>query len=651
MNPPPSQPDVVDGQGKPISIGVRLGGGGEGTVYEVKNAPDRAAKVYPNGLSQDRADKIRHMMGMSSAQLNRWMSWPADILLDRQSRRPVGLLIPRIHNKKNVHHLYGPKSRLQDFPRADWRFLIRAAANIAKAFAVVHEARCVIGDVNHGSIMVGTDATVSLIDCESFQISAGTRQYFCEVGMETFTPPELQGVSSFRNISRTADFDNFGLAVIVFHLLFMGRHPFAGRYAGAGDMPIPKAIKEFRFPYGANHKSMQMERPPGTPPLSFVGHDIAALFESAFSRAAVSAARPTAIQWANALNKLEANTKQCSHNKAHWFTRHLSDCPWCYMESLGANPLFPFVTPPTPTGPELDVEFFARQINALSDLSGGPSMLLSAASVSQNARTAGQPNKGAKPIAVLGAVGVFIAGTIALPPLFWVAAIAAFFAYGFFLTALSNESKIVEFRRNLTIAEQNLARAISDWHVKAGPQEFTAAKVRFENRRKTLNDVPASRLRALNALNQNQRKLQLDRFLDQFEIEDANIPNIGPTRKRTLESYGIETAEDVTLARVGAVPGFGPKMVEHLMNWRRTKEAKFIFDPRKAVDPRDVAKVEQTIQTSKLKAEAEFKIAFDEAMKVHASTLKMRNSLHSQIESFQTAVAQARADFNYVSGK
>jgi DNA-binding helix-hairpin-helix protein with protein kinase domain len=650
MNRSQSQPDVVDGQGKPIAIGARLGGGGEGTVYEVKNAPDRAAKVYPNGLSDDRADKIRHMMGMSSTQLNRWMSWPADILLDRRSRRPVGLLIPRIRDKKNVHHLYGPKSRIQDFPRADWRFLIHAAANIAKAFAVVHEARCVIGDVNHGSIMVGADATVSLIDCESFQISAGTRQYFCEVGMETFTPPELQGVSSFRNISRTANYDNFGLAVIVFHLLFMGRHPFAGRYSGAADMPIPKAIKEFRFPYGANHKSMQMERPPGTPPLSFVGPDIADLFESAFSRAAVLTGRPTAINWANALEKLEANTKQCSHNKGHWFTRHLSDCPWCHMESLGANPLFPFVSPLTPTGPGLDIEFFAKQINALSDLAGGPPVMLSAPSVSENARIVGQPKKGAKPIAALGAIGVFIAGTIALPPLFWLAAIAAFFAYGIFQGALSNNDKIAEFRKNLNFAEQNLARAISDWHVKAGSQEFVAAKVRFENRRKTLNDIPANRTRALNALSQNQRNLQLDRFLDKFEIEDAEIPNIGPTRKRTLESYGIETAEDVTPARVGAVPGFGPKMVENLMKWRRTKEAKFVFDPRKAVDPRDIAKVEQAIQTNKLKAEADFKLAFDEAMRAHGSVLNRRKTLQYQIEAFQIAVAQARADFNYVSG-
>ena len=189
-------------------------------------------------------------------------------------------------NKKDIHHLYGPKSRVRDFPRADWRFLVRASANIARAFAVVHDADCVIGDVNHGSILIGEDATVSLIDCDSFQVNTPTQRFLCEVGVETFTPPELQGIP-FKGVVRTPNFDNFGLAVMVFHLLFMGRHPFAGRYSGVGEMPIARAIKECRFAYSANHKSMQMDRPPGTPPLSFVGSEIAQFFEDAFSPAAI----------------------------------------------------------------------------------------------------------------------------------------------------------------------------------------------------------------------------------------------------------------------------------------------------------------------------------------------------------------------------
>jgi DNA-binding helix-hairpin-helix protein with protein kinase domain len=255
-----------------------------------------------------------------------------------------------------------------DFPRADWRFLVRAATNIAKAFAVVHDADCVIGDVNHGSIMVAEDATVRLIDCDSFQVNTPARRFLCEVGIETFTPPELQGIP-FKGVVRKPNSDNFGLVVMIFHLLFIGRHPFAGRYSGAGDMPIAKAIKGCRFPYSANHKAVQMDRPPGTPALSFVGVEVAQLFETAFSRAAIKGGRPTARDWAAGLQKLEANAKECTNNKGHWYPSHVSECPWCQMEAQGANPLFPFVIPGLPGGTRstLDVEEFWRQIEGLGD--------------------------------------------------------------------------------------------------------------------------------------------------------------------------------------------------------------------------------------------------------------------------------------------
>jgi len=264
------KPDVVDSQGRLIPLGAVLGKGGEGTVYEVKQTTVTVAKVYHKPLTQDRTDKIRAMPGMRTEVLGKFTSWPVDLLTIKTTGQPIGLLVPRIANSKNVHHLYCPKSRLQDFSRADWRFLVRAAKNIARAFAVVHDADCVIGDVNHGSIMVAENATVRLIDCDSFQVNTPARLFLCDVGIATFTPAELQGIP-FKDVVRTPNHDHFGLAVMIFQMLFMGRHPFSGRYSGAGDMPIPKAIKECRFPYSINHKAMQMDRPPGTPALSIVG--------------------------------------------------------------------------------------------------------------------------------------------------------------------------------------------------------------------------------------------------------------------------------------------------------------------------------------------------------------------------------------------
>ena len=44
-------------------------------------------------------------------------------------------------------------------------------------------------------------------------------------------------------------------------------------------------------------------------------------------------------------------------------------------------------------------------------------------------------------------------------------------------------------------------------------------------------------------------------------------------------------ALDVTEERVGAVDGFGPARTSGLVGWQRSVEAKFRFDPNKALDP------------------------------------------------------------------
>ena len=106
--------------------------------------------------------------------------------------------MPKITGHKQAFILYSPKLRLQEFPTASWQFLIRSAANAARAFAVVHESGHVIGDVNHGNLFVGGNATVRLIDCDSYQITINGSRWFCEVGMPTHQPPELQNVRTYK---------------------------------------------------------------------------------------------------------------------------------------------------------------------------------------------------------------------------------------------------------------------------------------------------------------------------------------------------------------------------------------------------------------------------------------------------------------------
>ena len=84
------------------------------------------------------------------------------------------------------------------------------------------------------------------------------------------------------------------------------------------------------------------------------------------------------------------------------------------------------------------------------------------------------------------------------------------------------------------------------------------------------------------------------------------------------------------------------------MKWRRSIEAKFVFDPAKAIDPRDIAKVEQEFLAVSTRAETAAKAAHAEALQAHRRILSVRERCRHRMETLQAAVAQARANYNCV---
>lgn len=633
------RPDqIVDDGGQAVVLGTTLGQGGEGAVWDVPARPDLVAKIYHAPLSRDRADKIQLMSRLRTEALGKLTAWPIGLLRHRVNG-PIGLLMPKVADRKDIHHLYSPKSRRSDFQRADWRFLIRSAANTARAFAAVHETGSVIGDVNHGSVLVGQDATVRLIDCDSFQISVNGRRFFCEVGVETFTPPELQG-RSFAGVVRTPNHDNFGLAVLVFQLLFMGRHPFAGRFAGPGDMPIARAIKEIRFPYGSRHQAAQMARPPGAPPLSIVGAEVEFLFERAFAPELIHGGRPSSLDWIQSLSKLETELKQCASNPSHWYRRD-GACPWCPMEGATGVPLFGLQQMAGGQLGSFDILALWRQMDAIADPGPLPSISSPVPQPTSKARGVAQQTAMHRVTPPLAAVAATIAAFIYMPALWFLPGPIVWFLLSKMIDGQAGRAEL-EKETSTVIGQW---RAIEDtWHKRASNRTFEEIKARLVRERRQWEGLPTERLRRLDQLKANQRKLQLDRYLDIYEIASAKIESIGPGRKQTLESYGIETALDVTLAALGGVPGFGPKTNEKLLRWRASIEARFVFDPNRGTDPRDVQQVEASILSEKRDLETKLRTGLNELRQASAQALATRQHMRDQVERAHAAFLQAEAD-------
>src|SRR5665213_2177366 len=255
---------LYDNLNRRVDLGPQLGVGGEGAVFEVVGRPDSVAKIYHKPLDARGEQKLRLMATLARPDLLTVAAWPMATLQQTPNGPLVGILMPRVSGHKEIHTLYSPAHRKKEFPTADWAFLIQSAMNCAVAFDAIHRRGHAIGDVNQSNVLVSPKAMVSLIDCDSYQISAGGKSFPCEVGVPLYTPPELQG-QSFRGVVRTHNHDRFGLAVLIFHLLFVGRHPFSGRPLTRGELPIEKAIKEFKFAFSRAAAQLQIAPPPHAP--------------------------------------------------------------------------------------------------------------------------------------------------------------------------------------------------------------------------------------------------------------------------------------------------------------------------------------------------------------------------------------------------
>jgi DNA-binding helix-hairpin-helix protein with protein kinase domain len=324
-------------------LGPRIGAGGEGTVFNVVGSPELAAKIYDQPgkrppLHQEA--KLCAMISLTRQDLLDVTAWPTATLHERPSGRFCGFIMRKLKELTEIHCLYSPAHRKAVFPHADWRFLVHTAMNCAAAFDTIHGCDVVVGDVNQGNVSVSANGLVTLLDCDSYRV----QKYPCsEVGIDLFTPPELQG-RSFHGVDRTTNHDRFGLAVLVFYLLFMNRHPFAGQYIGAGEMTIGQAIKQHRFAYGRMASTFQMKTPPHALPLSAVSPQLAELFERAFGQESSKPdARPAPSEWVRALRSLLGSLRACTSNPpdpGHVYSTHLANCPWCALMRQGGPNFF-----------------------------------------------------------------------------------------------------------------------------------------------------------------------------------------------------------------------------------------------------------------------------------------------------------------------
>ncbi len=130
-------------------------------------------------------------------------------------------------------------------------------------------------------------------------------------------------------------------------------------------------------------------------------------------------------------------------------------------------------------------------------------------------------------------------------------------------------------------AEQRLGAAETNWTTRASwyGNHFEMKKSELRALHKRHESLAREYIDERQRLQFRAREMQLAQFLQQYFISDQTISDIGPTRKATLASFGIETAFDVEENAILQVPGFGPKLTGRLLQWRQEIERQFVFNP------------------------------------------------------------------------
>jgi DNA-binding helix-hairpin-helix protein with protein kinase domain len=583
-------PDVYIG-GRQLELVKRIGRGGEGDVFLLAGNERLAVKVYKDDKRKSREEKVRAIVKQGLAGGTQLVAYPQAVVTSK-SGQFLGFTMRLVDGFRPVHELYGPKSRKIHYPKADYRFMVRAAANIARAVGEVHNSSCVVGDLNHSGILVSGDATVALIDADSFQIAAGGKTFPCLVGVPEFTPPELQA-RSLDGVLRTKDHDHFGLAVTIFQLLFMGRHPYAGRQAGGSDLTLDQLIARNLFAYSRT-RTVGVSPPGVMATLDDFPSEIGEAFEKSFGLS--SSSRPSALDWIGLLRGLEGKLNRCSADGMHFYPSAAKSCPWCRMEHATGAVLFlsPLIASAARAVglDNFDVERAWAAIKAVvlpDPVTITPKLPAFSTEPSAEAKSAKSGKVKDKLLGLMVAGGAIALFTQA-PQVWFIWIGALFFAWSVFN---KNAVDAPAWRNRYSEIDRQWQERFDRWRLGTGIDALVRLKSNLENSVNEYRGLGGARAQAISRLKNERHARQLNEYLDRFMIRRASISGIGQAKTVTLASFGVETAADITQSAITRIPGFGLATADKLLAWRATHERRFVYNP--APLPSDVqaqAKVE-----------------------------------------------------------
>jgi tetratricopeptide (TPR) repeat protein len=194
---------------------------------------------------------------------------------------------------------------------------------------------------------------------------------------------------------------------------------------------------------------------------------------------------------------------------------------------------------------------------------------------------------------------------------------------------------------------EEAARPLKEqYNREAGGERWGARRDELRNQKETYENLAQIRQFRLQQLEAEARKTQLDEFLDQFEINDAEIKGIAPPTKAALRSYGVETAADV-IEEVRQIPSVGRSQAERLLEWRRNLERGFVFDPATGVPHEARVKTEREVDALRFRLESELSVGAGYLRRVKQDIETSRQKLGPALARARWELDQAEKDLEF----
>jgi hypothetical protein len=297
---------VLDGQ--------TLAQGAAAEVVELPGWPGLVGKVFRDPEA-DLADRLEAMLAQPpvDTQDGPTVAWPLDRLLAvGQYQKCIGYTMRRVAGV-SLGSLWTPGGRWRPGPRFPFVRQLHVARGLAGLLRKMHAQNHVAGALHPGKVLVDGQGSVAIVGVDAFQIQGQGRVFPCRRVRSAYQPPELQGAAE--DTLRRPEHDAFSLAVVIYQLLVLGQHPFAGEVGACADLGR-------RIAAGSWSRSR--------PGFAMLPPAVQKLFRRGFEEAALQPAlRPDPSAWEGTLGLIEAQITTCPHSPNHQFHRDLRGCPWC----------------------------------------------------------------------------------------------------------------------------------------------------------------------------------------------------------------------------------------------------------------------------------------------------------------------------------